>query len=201
MKSTEESLSVVLPVFNSAATLAERISDLLEILPDITSRFEVLILDNGSTDQTEEIAHDLARQFPQLSMIRHANRLDERELMRTGFLHTSGDLVVVYDEESPLRKGELRRMWSLRKNEQQLVTRPETRDRQPTTLDRLASWSTHLADSSAEINYRAGIQMIRRRAIDKMESPESSAADQRMGNLRARMRRLTSDQMTLSGTT
>ena len=47
MAKSQYSLSVVLPVFNDAANLTQRVSELLEFLPELTEPFEVVIIDNG----------------------------------------------------------------------------------------------------------------------------------------------------------
>ena len=70
----QQTLSVVLTVHNAEKTLADQVSKTLDILTDLSARFELLIVDDGSTDQTEEVAHELARHFPQLRVARHARR-------------------------------------------------------------------------------------------------------------------------------
>ena len=110
----DHSLSVVLPVHNAESTLARQVAELLDVLPELTSSFEVLIVDDGSTDQTEESAQELAREFPQLRVIRHAQRRGIPEVVKTGMEETSGDVVFVHDEQLPLRPSDLRRLWALR---------------------------------------------------------------------------------------
>ena len=107
----DQSLSVILPVHNAETTLARQIHELLEVLPELTSRFEVLIVDDGSTDHTEEVAYDLAREFPQLQVARHAQRRGAVGAVETGLEHASGDILLVSDEQTPLSSGELRRLW------------------------------------------------------------------------------------------
>ena len=38
---------------------------LLEVLPELTPRWDVLVMDNGSTDATVEVAHELVGRYPQ----------------------------------------------------------------------------------------------------------------------------------------
>jgi glycosyltransferase involved in cell wall biosynthesis len=105
-------LSVVLTVHNAEKTLAGHVTRMLDVLPDLTSQFELLIVDDGSTDQTEEVAHELARNYPQLSVARHANRLGADGAAKTALSKTTGELVILHDAaaESP---GEPRRIAEL----------------------------------------------------------------------------------------
>ena len=56
MSTRAKSLSVVVPVHNAERNLTQRIGRLLEVLPDLVAKFEVLIVDDGSADQTMEVA-------------------------------------------------------------------------------------------------------------------------------------------------
>jgi len=165
---TQDSLSVVLTVCNGAQQLAERVSRLLELLPEITTRFEILILDNGSTDRSDEVAYDLARSFPQLRVVRHAERRPEQDLVRTGLQQTSGDLIIIYDERAPIRLNELRRMWELRHDQQLVIARPPGQH-QNSLVERLAAWAARVQDKRVVETDQSGFQMIRRRALRELE--------------------------------
>ena len=82
----EYSLSALLPVHNAQATLAATVHEFLEILPEVTPRFEVVIADDGSTDATIEVADELATCYPQVSAVRHARRLGRVAAIRTELL-------------------------------------------------------------------------------------------------------------------
>ena len=67
----QRSLSVLLPVKDAQATLTASVHELLEVAADSSDRFELLIIDDGSTDATSEIAHELTYHYPQVGLIRH----------------------------------------------------------------------------------------------------------------------------------
>lgn len=66
------SLSVLMPVHNAQATLGSNVQRLVETLPELTSAFEIIIVDDGSIDATCEVAYDFARDYPQISVVREA---------------------------------------------------------------------------------------------------------------------------------
>jgi hypothetical protein len=65
-------VSVGLPVFNGAATVKESI---LSVLDQTWACFELIISDNASTDQTEEICRELAKLDPRIRYIRHESNV------------------------------------------------------------------------------------------------------------------------------
>ena len=97
MTSSNQTLSVVLTVHNAEKTLAAHVGRMLDVLPDLTSRFELLIVDDGSTDQTEEVAHELARDYPQLRVARHPRRLGSDASAKTALENTTGEIVILHD--------------------------------------------------------------------------------------------------------
>ena len=60
------SLSLILPVHNAELTLERDVFLLVEFLPELTPAFEILIIDDGSVDDTIILACDLATRFPQI---------------------------------------------------------------------------------------------------------------------------------------
>jgi glycosyltransferase involved in cell wall biosynthesis len=89
-------LSVVVPAYNEEATLAEIVGKLLA-LPDI---YEVIIVDDCSTDRTWEIAKDVADQNPStIHVLRHQKNAGKTAALKTGFAATSGNIVMVQDAD------------------------------------------------------------------------------------------------------
>jgi glycosyltransferase involved in cell wall biosynthesis len=88
-------LSVVVPVFNEAATLGEVTSKLLSV----PCLLEIIIVDDGSTDGTEQQARRLAEVHSQVHFVRHERNLGKTAALKTGFALTSGDVVIVQDAD------------------------------------------------------------------------------------------------------
>ena len=63
-------LNVTLPVFNEASCLRESVSRVIRMLESIEESFEVVIVDNGSSDATPEVARQLQEEDGRVRMMR-----------------------------------------------------------------------------------------------------------------------------------
>jgi glycosyltransferase involved in cell wall biosynthesis len=107
------SLSLVLPACNAERTLAENMQHLFEILNDLTDRFEVVLVDQGSVDHTVDVAQDLAVLYPQVRLARRQTvDRDDASMDRT-LAETTGDIVFVQRGHAGVRPSALRQLWEL----------------------------------------------------------------------------------------
>ena len=105
------SLSVFFPVFNGQGAVQSQIAELLEVLPELTSNFELVVIDDGSTDATCEVVHELSTPFPQLHSVVHPARWGQPAAMRTGLLHSSGDIILMRSEACEVGSSCLPKLW------------------------------------------------------------------------------------------
>jgi glycosyltransferase involved in cell wall biosynthesis len=89
-------LSIVIPVYNEQATLPLVVQKVIDVVPHL---FEVIVVDDCSTDKTGEIANQLAQRHPQIRVARHDRNLGKTAALRTGFALTTGDIVIVQDAD------------------------------------------------------------------------------------------------------
>jgi glycosyltransferase involved in cell wall biosynthesis len=99
-------LSLILPVRNAEHQLAGAVARVLEILPDIARSFEVLIIDQGSSDHTLEIAEELAIEYPQIRVGCAMNG----DAVQFGIQQSRGEIVISHDGTSELNVEELCRL-------------------------------------------------------------------------------------------
>ena len=59
-------------------------------------RFEVVVVDDGSVDDSWAVLQQLAREYPFLRIVRHRSKRGIADALRTGYLHSSGKVLVFY---------------------------------------------------------------------------------------------------------
>ncbi|MFQ5947447.1 MAG: glycosyltransferase family 2 protein, partial [Acidimicrobiia bacterium] len=89
-------ISVVVPIHNEAGYLPHAVNRLLDELETVAARTEVILAENGSTDETARVARSLAQARPSLRLVQLA-QADYGAAMRAGFLEAEGDWVVNFD--------------------------------------------------------------------------------------------------------
>lgn len=90
------SLSVVIMAFNEAANLENVVQEIYDVLTGIACPYEILIVDDGSSDNTGIIADDLATKLPEIRAIHHPVNQGLGAVYRTGFTETHTDFVTFF---------------------------------------------------------------------------------------------------------
>jgi len=88
-------LSIVMPVYNEHATIEEILSRVEAVgLAD-----EIVIVDDGSTDGTRELLHELASKYPITNLILHQHNQGKGAAVRTGIQAARGELILIQDAD------------------------------------------------------------------------------------------------------
>jgi polyisoprenyl-phosphate glycosyltransferase len=180
-----DSLSIIVPVRNAEATLVEQVHHLLDVLPDLTSRFEVVIVDDGSTDHTLDLARELARKYPQLRLLYHPEPRGHAAAVQTGLARAQGRTVLVQEDVATLSPTDLRRLWSLRNDRDCVLARTQQRPGvfDPDLLERLTTWGQALRNLARRTT-PGGMQMIRRDAAQSLAGVNLAAKEARSAHER-----------------
>jgi glycosyltransferase involved in cell wall biosynthesis len=89
-------VTVVLPAHNEAAMLEESVREVATGLRERGRPFEIVVVENGSADDTAAIANRLAGEYPEVRALSLAEP-DYGRALRAGLLAASGDVVVNFD--------------------------------------------------------------------------------------------------------
>lgn len=147
------SLSVILPVCNAESKLAPVVHQLLEVTSELTATLELMIVDDGSTDNTEEVAMELCRQYPQVKTLRYAKQAGHVVAVRAGIMDTTGDVVLIQTMDAPISGEAIRDLWEMRNDEKLVFDRPDS------------AHSDSLPKMYGRPTWSGGTQMLRREAI------------------------------------
>ena len=92
-------LSVVLPVLDEEANIPEVARRLLAVLPGAVSSFEIIFVDDGSTDRTWEIVGELAGADSRIKGVSFSRNFGHQMAFAAGLDHATGDAVVIMDAD------------------------------------------------------------------------------------------------------
>jgi glycosyltransferase involved in cell wall biosynthesis len=95
---TALAVSVVMPAFNEAEILESSVRAVVDGLRARDRRFELIVVENGSTDDTAAIADSLAISEPEVRA-EHCAEADYGRALRTGLLAARGEAVVNFDAD------------------------------------------------------------------------------------------------------
>jgi dolichyl-phosphate beta-glucosyltransferase len=93
-------LSVILPAFDEARRLPKYLASIRACLEqDSQQGYEVIVVDDGSRDETAAIVENLANEWDQLLLLRHAQNEGKGWAVRTGILAAHGELLLFADAD------------------------------------------------------------------------------------------------------
>jgi dolichol-phosphate mannosyltransferase len=93
------SLSLILPAYNEEAGIGEAVREADEALVRLTQTYEVLVVDDGSTDGTAAAAAEAARGRPHVRLLRHEGNRGYGAALRSGFEAARFDRVAFTDAD------------------------------------------------------------------------------------------------------
>ena len=106
-------ISVVIPLFNEAESLPELYEWIKRVMDDHQFAYEIIFVDDGSTDKSWEIIQSLGEKAPEVKGIKFRRNYGKSPALHCGFQRTQGEVVITMDadlQDSPDEIPELYRM-------------------------------------------------------------------------------------------
>lgn len=88
-------LSVVVPVYNEAENVTQLVEEIAKAL--FATSFEMIFVNDNSTDNTLDVLSDLKKKHPQLRVIAHRSNAGQSRAVRTGVLAAKSNLIATLD--------------------------------------------------------------------------------------------------------
>jgi len=92
-------VSIVVPCYNEEAILPGNLTTIINYMDERSNKYqwEIVIINDGSKDNTGEIADTFSNQRSEIRVIHHPVNLNLGHALQTGFRHSKGDIIVVLD--------------------------------------------------------------------------------------------------------
>jgi glycosyltransferase involved in cell wall biosynthesis len=104
----EPTLSVVLPAYNEEPNIERAVGRCLDVLPKLTGDFEVIVVDDGSSDRTADLVQTILEEHhPRVRLLRHNRNLGYGAAIANGFREAGSDLVFYTDSDNQFDVSEL----------------------------------------------------------------------------------------------
>jgi len=101
------SLSVFFPCFNEEKNIPLFIEEALEYFPKVATQFELIIVNDGSSDNSLEVAEELAKKYKQVRVVSHSDNRGYGAALRTGFEAARYDWIFFTDGDLQFRLNQL----------------------------------------------------------------------------------------------
>jgi glycosyltransferase involved in cell wall biosynthesis len=92
-------LSVLIPVYNEEENLRALGEEVTAALAGLGMTYEVLLVDDGSTDRSFELIEQLAREYPGFKGVRLGRNVGQTAALAAGIKHASGELIACQDAD------------------------------------------------------------------------------------------------------
>ncbi len=161
-------ISVIIPVYNEAATVTQVVEQVLEVKLDDVEK-ESIVVNDGSTDGTDAVLDSLAARWPNpLKIVHHERNQGKGAAIRTALEHVTGDVVITQDADLEYAPQEYPRLLAPFENPAvQVVYGSRNLRRNPRSSwsfywgGRLLSWVTNLLYGSHITDEATGYKAFR----------------------------------------
>lgn len=99
LTSKTKSLSVVIPVYNSASSLDELVAQMASVLPDLSREFEVILVNDGSIDQSWGKIVQLGKEYPWIFGINLLRNYGQHNALLCGIRAAHYEVIITMDDD------------------------------------------------------------------------------------------------------
>ncbi|MCR4278307.1 MAG: glycosyltransferase family 2 protein [bacterium] len=91
--------SIVIPAFNEEARICTAIQEVRTLFNVLGFSYEIIVVDDGSTDDTAVIVRSLANEYSQIHLFHHDTNRGKGSAVRSGVMEAKGDWILLLDAD------------------------------------------------------------------------------------------------------
>lgn len=149
--------SIVIPAHNEAANLPALMAEIHAAIEGVA--YEIVIVDDGSSDDTVSILQSLHMQYPHMRLIRHRQSCGQSAALRSGIQAAQASVIVTMDGDGQNNPADIPQLWErfIQETAQNMhvMVMGQRQKRQDKFSKRLAS---HLANQIRQRILKDGVQ-------------------------------------------
>ena len=171
VSATSGKISVLLPAYNEAENLGPVIDEIAEVITGLGRTFEIIVVDDGSTDATPSVVAALSARHPSLVGLRMRRNVGKSAALAAGFTEVTGRIVVLMDADGQDDPHELGRLLDAIDGGLDLVTgqRSIRQDRfVKRHTSRLFNTTTSWVSGVDGRDFNCGFKVMRREVADSL---------------------------------
>ena len=109
---TKDFMSVVIPAFNEQENIKRIPKELLPVLNKMIIKYEVIIIDDGSKDDTAKEVQKIIRKYRNVRIVSHRKNMGLAEATRTSIKHLKGNIAVFLDSDFTFHPREIPKLYA-----------------------------------------------------------------------------------------
>ena len=110
MEGKLDSLSAFFPAYNEEKNVQKLTRNLLKVLPEVAEEYEIVIVNDGSTDRTKEIIHRLAKENRCIRVVHHKENLGYGAAIRSGLINSRYSYIFFTDGDNQFNVFEIKKL-------------------------------------------------------------------------------------------
>lgn len=176
-KLQRQGISVFFPAYNDAKSIGKLVADASEILSALTDDYEIIVVNDGSTDETGAVLRELQKTHETLRVVRHETNKGYGAALQSGFRAASKDLIFYTDGDGQYDVRELVLLFEKLTDETDIVNGYKIERADGTrrklvgeSYNRMAHFFFRLPIRDVDCDFR----LIRKRALDGVNLTSTS---------------------------
>ena len=166
-------ISVVVPLYNEQESLSELVAWIDRVARENTLSYEVIMVDDGSSDDSWQVVEQLKEKYPAIKGIRFARNYGKSAALYCGFAEAEGEVVFTMDadlQDSPDEISEMRRM--ILEEGYDLVSGWKKKRYDPAGKrfpSKFFNWTARVVSGIKLHDFNCGLKAYRRKVIKSIE--------------------------------